>query len=249
MASGPDEQLPRHHSDAENPARTLTSGTHGGVAPVAVVADDGLDWDAALNDALSAVEKIGRGPDAVAEAPRAVPQASPELLQQVEQLTQEVATLRDSLARSQTEFAQAHANVSALRRMLQRAENDLPAQSTRKVLEALLTPMDHLEALTAHLLQAEQLSSHGRQAVEMLDSEWKRAMARLQLEPFDALGLHYDPTRHELIARVSTPGEEDSVVVKQASRGYLLQGRLLRSASVVVNTSARTAVDLADPEP
>ncbi len=143
--------------------------------------------------------------------------------------------LRRQLGRANVDAAQSKADLASLRRMMHRAEQDLPQQTARKLLDGLLPALDHLTTVSEYLMLHEPLTDHGRQAIEMLNAEWRRAMIRLQLEPFDALGLPFDQARHEIIARVADPMHPDATVVRQAARGYLYAGRLLRSAQVVIN--------------
>lgn len=237
--------------DGPDPAGMQQAGDPVTALPAERSAVDGLDWSSALGDALAAVEALERRPEGGYQEGSRLPSQPSEgsgvdageakrldagvAFEEVVRLREELAALQLALAKSQTETAQAVANASALRRMLQRAETDLPTQSTRKVLEALMTPLDHLDALGQHLRASEELSDQGRQAVDMLIGEWGRAMQRLTLEPFDAVGHPFDAERHELIARVRILDEDEGIVVRQAARGYLWQGRLLRSATVVVN--------------
>ena len=72
----------------------------------------------------------------------------------------------------------------------------------------------------------------------MLQQQWQRAFAVLQVTPFDALGQQYDAQVHEYIA--SAPSDAPvGQVIRQVGRGYLLGGRLLRSARVVVSAGLR----------
>lgn len=223
-----------------------------------------LDLSAAFESALAALEKFDKIDPAAdqiaaqdAKASGVLPAAAvaapdPNLLAELAQLKQELAVARSeadqarteaaevrrSLGRAHAEAAHAQADVASIRRMIARAEADLPVQTARRLLEGMLPALDHLTSVAEYLMLHETLTEHGRQAIEMLLAEWRRAMVKIQLEPFDALGLPFDPQRHEIIARVSDPMHPDATVLRQAARGYLYAGRLLRSAQVVVNSAA-----------
>ncbi|MBI5607728.1 MAG: nucleotide exchange factor GrpE [Deltaproteobacteria bacterium] len=206
------------------------------------------DWDSALSEALAAVEGRRRDNDVVpASDPVQVPALDYTMAEQV-QLRAEVEELRaalqrsqQALARSQAETAQQSTQVATLRRILQRTETDLPQQAARRLIEGLLPAMDHLESLTTFLLSGEELSPQSRQAVEMLDSEWRRALTRLQVEPIEAVGLPFDANLHQMIAQQHVEGQPTGVVLRQVHRGYLMQGKLIRSAAVVVQAAKPTA--------
>ncbi len=226
-----------------------------------------LDLSAAFEDALAAIEKREpktefRGPSspqllpaaasaavdegtAAAPVDRPIPAAHAAQLaiahNDLERARAEIDELKRSLGRASSEAAHGQADLASLRRMIARIEQDLPQQTARRLLEGLLPALDHLTTVSEYLMLNEPLTDHGRQAVEMLNAEWRRAQQRIALEPFDAVGMPFDPQRHEIIARVADPMHPDAIVLRQAARGYLHAGRLLRSAQVVVNAIGAVA--------
>ena len=134
------------------------------------------------------------------------------------------------------------------RKRLQRAELDLPDQGARNVLNALLSPLDHLNEVVEHLMEREPVSEQGLEAMRMLRNEWQRAFALLQVTPFDALGQAYDPHLHEFIAQTRSDAPAGQVI-RQVGRGYLLGGRLLRSARVVVSAGPNPVAQPDDVQP
>ena len=155
--------------------------------------------------------------------------------------------------KARTENEQLHADLSVLRKRyqklgqehdelrkrLQRAELDLPDYGARQVLGAMLGPLDHLNDVFEHLAAHEPLTPEGREALSMLRAQWERALAGMQVTAYSALGQTYDPQVHECIAQ--TPNEAPAgQVIRQVGRGYLLSGRMLRSARVLVSTGPAT---------
>lgn len=190
---------------------------------------DSADLDAALVEALAAVERLEHKPDSAPLPVRDEESAG---------LRQELEEARRELAKTKSELGRAQVDVAALRRLTQRLETDLPNQTARRLLGDLLPALDHLDTLCQYLLQYATLTGADRQAVEMLDTEWKRALQRLQLEPYDAVGKPFDAQLHEVIATMVDPSQPAGAVLRQAGRGYYLAGKLLRMASVVVNAAA-----------
>ena len=128
-----------------------------------------------------------------------------------------------------------------LRRRLQRAEFELPLAATRQVLQAILPALDNQDAVLAHLETAEALSAHGLSGLAMVRAEWTRALGGLQVQPFDSHGQRFDPVVHEAIAYQADASQTPGQVLRQVRRGYLLSGKLLRSAQVVVVAPADPA--------
>jgi molecular chaperone GrpE len=73
-----------------------------------------------------------------------------------------------------------------------------------------------------------------QQGVRMVRRQLLDTLARHGVETFDATGCAFDPRRHEAVDQVETIDHAPGVVMAQTSPGYLLNGRLLRAARVVV---------------
>ncbi len=161
----------------------------------------------------------------------------------------EIEQLMADLSVTRRRYHKLGAEHDELRKRLQRAELDLPDQGARSVLNALLAPLDHLHDVLDHLCAREPLSAEAREAIAMLQGQWQRAFGVLQVTPFDAVGQPYDAQLHEYIASAPStapPGQ----VIRQVGRGYLLSGRLLRSARVVVSAGLHTSsLVIADADP
>ncbi len=235
-------------------------GASGDVDPAT---EPGLALSDEMAAALAAVEALADtrpGPQwrasqaIVAESPvlgrssLAFPEADPSGARQRQAAVLEIAELREKNAQLQAELAVAQADLQQtrkryqrlgqeqeeLRRRQQRAENDLPVQGARQALQQLLPFLDDLAAMLQHLDERETLTQQGREGLQILQDRWHRALAGLQLVPFDCVGQPFDPAVHEAIAQLADPDQSAGTIIRQVARGYMLSGRLLRSAQVVV---------------
>lgn len=201
--------------------------------------DDAL---AAALAALEALDQPAKPAPAPVEQPvvRGIPARSSvelvaELKAELETARGQLDSARKAMAGLQREVQVAREDLTVARKRIQRAEQEGPFQGTRKTLETLLGLFDNLYAVAGHLMHNEALTMQGRQAVEMLTGETARCLQRLDVEPFDAVGQPFDPNDHELISHFRDLNQPNGVVLRQAGRGYRLQGRLLRGARVIVN--------------
>ena len=62
---------------------------------------------------------------------------------------------------------------------------------------------------------------------------FEEAFARFGIVPFDALGAQLDPARHEVMAEQESPAPAGTII-QEIQGGWLIHGRLLRAARVVV---------------
>lgn len=152
----------------------------------------------------------------------------------------------EETSKEEAELAAAHAEIEELKDKLLRAYAEMDNMRKRherelermrrfgieKFAEALLEVMDNLErALAVEKGNEDAL----REGISMTLDAWHRVMKKFGLERIDALGEQFDPHVHEALAHV--PHEESpGKVVAQHVAGYLLHGRLLRPAKVVVSS-------------
>lgn len=73
------------------------------------------------------------------------------------------------------------------------------------------------------------------EGVRLVLRRFEETLARQGLVEIGALGQPFDPRVHEALQRVpAAPGQEDGEVVEVYLRGYLLDGRVVRPAQVIV---------------
>jgi molecular chaperone GrpE len=65
---------------------------------------------------------------------------------------------------------------------------------------------------------------------QQLDS----TLANAGLEPINALGQKFDPTRHDALEEIEVQDKESGTVVEEAMRGFAFEGTVLRPAKVKV---------------
>ncbi len=207
-------------------------------------APSSVDLSDAITAALAAVERRPVAREAQAREPgqRDENGRSSELLAEQAEERRQNAMLRTDLAQALADVAQTRKRFQKLdqeleevRKRLQRAEMDLPMLGGRNLLACLLPALDDLDAVLEHLGTHENLTAHGQESIEMLRQRWHKALQAAQVQTFDAVGQQFDPTVHEVIAQVDETDQPAGTVVRQAGRGYLLAGKMLRSARVVVS--------------
>ncbi len=81
--------------------------------------------------------------------------------------------------------------------------------------------------------KSERLQKY-RQGVELLYKQLVDTLGRLGVVPIEATGKKFDPHLHEALSKLETKQHEENTVIEELRRGYLLNGRLLRPAQVVI---------------
>lgn len=114
------------------------------------------------------------------------------------------------------------------------------AQEVEEQREALLRDIlpvaDGLDLALRHISQEED-SRNILQGIEMNRSLLGKFFAKYNVEELEALGQMFDPSLHESIGVVRYPGVAPNTIVRVEQKGYLLSGKLLRPAQVLIALS------------
>jgi molecular chaperone GrpE len=132
----------------------------------------------------------------------------------------------DHLRRLQAEFEN-------YRKRVRRDADEVRLRAGEDVVEALLPVVDNMgRALEAADRHEEGQLIAGLQLVagQLLDALSAQGLEEVPASPGDA----FDPTVHEAVMTQPSDDHDEGAVLQVLERGYLLHGRLLRPAKVVV---------------
>jgi molecular chaperone GrpE len=73
------------------------------------------------------------------------------------------------------------------------------------------------------------------EGVVLTQTELTHVFAKFGIEAVDSLGKAFDPNYHRAVQEISDPTQPKGTVVAELQKGYLINGRILREAMVVVN--------------
>jgi len=160
-------------------------------------------------------------------APSSLPSEEAGCPEAAEALAQEVERYKDLWLRAEAE-------VENRRKWAERRVQDRLAAERERLLRAFLTVADNLE----RALDSEALDRSLRDGVALTHRELLRLLSGEGVSPMqEVVGYPFDPLYHEAVATVSSCGEGGRIV-EQTQRGYLLDGRPLRPARVIVARAA-----------
>jgi molecular chaperone GrpE len=113
------------------------------------------------------------------------------------------------------------------------------------LMKATLPFIDNLERAVNH---AEKVEDTGVliEGVRLTIQQLLQSLNKFGLSSFDSVGKPFDPAMHEAILVVPTDQHEPNQVVEEFQKGYLLNDRLLRPASVSVSKSLEKEVQAAE---
>jgi molecular chaperone GrpE len=161
---------------------------------------------------------------------------APEPKQAAAPVADQLAAARKEAAENRDRYLRAVADLENFRRRTVREKEELRLFATSRLLEDLLPALDNLALGLASAKQPKADLKALAGGVELLQQQLKSALAAHGLKEISPLGQPFDPHQHEAISHEASPDVEAERVLRVVRTGYVLNGRLLRPASVVVSS-------------
>lgn len=151
--------------------------------------------------------------------------------QRVQVLTEEKKSLQDQLLRRQAEF-------DNFRKRSERERGESSARTRAEILKQFLPIVDNFERALKHSAPGVDEGNDGglRTGVELIYKQLMDLLTRSGLEPVQAVGQPFDPHLHEAVTMTPSDEYPENTVLEELQRGYLLNGKLLRPATVRVSS-------------
>jgi molecular chaperone GrpE len=146
---------------------------------------------------------------------------------------QQVEELRRQLDDKQDRLLRALAEVDNVKRRTQRERDEYVRYANESLIRDLLPVLDNFD----RALEAARATREAAKVVEgitLIQRELLRLLERVGVTRYSALGEHFDPNRHEATGRMVSVEQPPDTIVAELAPGYLLNGRMLRPAQVVV---------------
>lgn len=176
-----------------------------------------------------------------ASAPESADSAEPA---EPEDPEKQIEGLKAALNEQHEARLRAVAEAENVRRRAQREISNAYGRGQRQIARELLGSIDSLELGLS--------SADGATAESLLEGQQAtlrqllKALEQFGVEPVDPEGEPFDPERHEAVSMQPSDSVAADSVIAVMQKGYLMQGRLLRAARVVVCSGPPPAEE--DPE-
>ncbi|MEH6357262.1 MAG: nucleotide exchange factor GrpE [Marinobacter sp.] len=173
-------------------------------------------------------QAVDNAADENAEAAEAAPESSPSA--DLEALQAKVQEFQEQVLRSQAE----------MQNVRRRAETDVEKAhkfAVEKFVKELLPVVDSLEKAvesTGGHESSGDLVASIRQGVELTLEMFLSGLKKFNVERLNPVGEPFDPQYHEAMSMVPAPNAEPNSVVAVMQKGYVLNGRVVRPAMVMV---------------
>ena len=130
-------------------------------------------------------------------------------------------------------YARMLADFDNYRKRVSRDREELVKFAASETVKDMLVTADNL-ALA--LGQAKDPEDPFVKGVQLAYESFLKALKDHGAEPFESVGEELDPNRHEAIATLPSDSMEEGKISTEVKKGWMLNGRLLRAAQVVVSS-------------
>ena len=129
----------------------------------------------------------------------------------------------------------ATAEVDNIRRRAERDVASAHKYGSEKFITSLLPVIDSLEqALQAAEQVADESNTAIKEGIELTLKLFGDALSKANVVRLDPVGEAFDPNQHEAMSMQDAPDAEPNSVLMVFQKGYVLNGRVIRPARVVV---------------
>ncbi|MGR9013928.1 MAG: nucleotide exchange factor GrpE [Gammaproteobacteria bacterium] len=156
----------------------------------------------------------------------------------VEELTEALAQAEQKAQENWDKAVRAQAEMENLKRRTQKDLEDAHKYALTGFAKELLPVIDSLVlGLQAATGDSEDVKKF-REGSELTIKQFESVFAKFKIEAIDPIGQPFNAEQHQAMAMQVVEGAEPNTVVNVFQKGYMLNGRLLRPAMVLVAKAA-----------
>jgi len=168
------------------------------------------------------------------EGAEAVEVVEPDTELSVEDLQKQLAKAEKKASENWDKVLRIQAEMDNLKRRTQKDLDSAHKYGLEKFAKELLNVIDSLElgiqAATSDAPEVVKL----KEGSELTIKQFETVFAKFNIEAIDPMGQPFNPEFHQAMSMVPTEDAEPNTVINVFQKGYVLNGRLIRPAMVVV---------------
>ena len=126
------------------------------------------------------------------------------------------------------------AEMENMKRRHEKDRENLLKYGNERILSSLLGVLDDLDRSLEHAEKGDENFKDLIVGLEMVRKNFYEVLTKSGLEPVESVGKEFDPNFHDAMAQQPVEGKKDGEIITEFQKGYILNGRLLRPAKVIV---------------
>ncbi|MBK2180739.1 nucleotide exchange factor GrpE [Francisella tularensis] len=153
--------------------------------------------------------------------------------EQLERAKDTIKELEDSCDQFKDEALRAKAEMENIRKRAERDVSNARKFGIEKFAKELLPVIDSIEQALKHEVKLEEAIAI-KEGIELTAKMLVDILKKNGVEELDPKGEKFDPNLHEAMAMIPNPEFEDNTIFDVFQKGYMLNGRIVRAAKVVI---------------
>ena len=171
-------------------------------------------------------------------------QEDTEELDELQSLRTELEQAQAKVEENWSFYLSARAEVDNIKKRAERDVQNAHKFALDKFSNELLPVVDSLErALETAAPSSEDASKAMHEGIELTLKMFLDVLKKFNVEQLNPVGEPFDPQFHEAMAMQESQDTEPGTVLAAIQKGYVLNGRLVRPAMVVVSKASATKID------
>ena len=151
------------------------------------------------------------------------------------------ATIEEEFAKLKAEYQEQYDQMlrkiaeydNAKKRAERRAEES-SKYAVEGVIKDIIPIIDSVERAIASTNESKDFDAL-REGIQLIHKQLLDSLQRRNVNPVEAIGENFDPTRHEAIMHVESDEVPENAVIEEFQRGYTLHDRVIRPSMVSVS--------------
>ncbi len=161
----------------------------------------------------------------------------------VDELTQQLVTAQEEAASNWDKVLRIQAEMENIKRRSQKDIENAHKFALVDFAKELLTVIDSLELGLQAATESSPEIAKIREGNELTLKQFQSVFSKFNIERVDPVGEKFNPEQHQAISMQESADVEPNTVVEVFQKGYLLNGRILRAAMVIVAKAASAEVE------
>ncbi len=167
--------------------------------------------------------------DAEAKRPKPVPKKSRRGSKALMAEIEEAHALADA---NKEKYTRLLADFDNMRARNEKENSKMFDYGAADTLEKLLPVIDNFERALGSVTEEEKTPFE--EGIEMIYKQMMDTLAKIGVQPMDAVGKQFDPTYHNAVIHVVDENEGENVVQEELQKGYMYKDTVLRHSMVKV---------------
>ncbi|HAZ12790.1 MAG: nucleotide exchange factor GrpE [Bdellovibrionales bacterium GWA2_49_15] len=164
-----------------------------------------------------------------------VPHPSQESKENVKEELAEVKEIKKEEIDYKSKYFYIAAEMDNMRKRFDREREGIVKYGTDKLLSALVPVLDNFDRTIEAVANDEDVKVKNlRKGIEMIRQQFVQVLEDNGLKSVSSIGKKFDPNFHEALTQEESDAHEEGTILREYEKAYVLNGRLLRAAKVVI---------------